>query len=583
MSDFAVSKTKNGFTCKLWRGERMCLLGFDVAEPEPDFVGFAIESKAPGDTDFSPLLNRIAFSYDSPSAVTGDRLFSSLDAPFQKFRWIHFPWNPQDGKYQYRVHTMHMNTNEKLRKGTSLSISMDLQQSTYGDFLDVGFTRNFASSQAYRSQFGNREDIIPANSEDGLNFNKIKLTNAQGESVYDWLGFEAKANLFAFLQNALADKDVKIEVMAYDLNEPDIVALLEKFKSRLRIIIDNSTSSEDGIQIGHGTANSPESTAAARLIKTAGAANVHRLKFGRYQHNKVFVTRRKGVAERVMCGSTNFTFRGLYIQANNVLIFNDSEVAGLFARMFDLAFNQPTEFKNDPFSRKWHSISKPGKPNVRICFSPHGNSSLSLNPVAAAIDQATSSVLYSVAFLNMMKSGPTYDAFGRLSGRDILSYGTVDQRGKLTLHKPDGSIGLVDFKYLSKKAPEPFKSEWSGGEGRNVHHKFVVTDFNLPTARVFTGSSNLSPSGETSNGDHLIMIEDQKIATAYAIEAVRVFDHLEFRNKMKAAEKIKAKKKGPVEPIKLRKPTAISGEPAWFERYYVQDSQRMRDRLIFSS
>ena len=39
MSDFEKHKSKNGFTMKLWRGERMCLLGFDVDGPEEDFVG----------------------------------------------------------------------------------------------------------------------------------------------------------------------------------------------------------------------------------------------------------------------------------------------------------------------------------------------------------------------------------------------------------------------------------------------------------------------------------------------------------------------------------------------------------------
>jgi len=34
----------------------------------------------------------------------------------------------------------------------------------------------------------------------------------------------------------------------------------------------------------------------------------------------------------------------------------------------------------------------------------------------------------------------------------------------------------VDFAFLAKRAPEPFKSEWSGGKGINVHHKFVVPD-----------------------------------------------------------------------------------------------------------
>ncbi len=51
MNDFENMDTKDGFSMKLWRGERMCLLGFDVAEPEPDFVGFAIECRSPGATE----------------------------------------------------------------------------------------------------------------------------------------------------------------------------------------------------------------------------------------------------------------------------------------------------------------------------------------------------------------------------------------------------------------------------------------------------------------------------------------------------------------------------------------------------
>src|SRR6188768_4095878 len=57
---FENRASTQGFTVKLWRGERMCLIGFDVTNPEPDFVGFAIECKQPGDHDFHPLLNRLA-------------------------------------------------------------------------------------------------------------------------------------------------------------------------------------------------------------------------------------------------------------------------------------------------------------------------------------------------------------------------------------------------------------------------------------------------------------------------------------------------------------------------------------------
>ena len=41
MDAFSATASKPNFTMKLWRGERMCLIGFDVGAPEPDLVGFA--------------------------------------------------------------------------------------------------------------------------------------------------------------------------------------------------------------------------------------------------------------------------------------------------------------------------------------------------------------------------------------------------------------------------------------------------------------------------------------------------------------------------------------------------------------
>ena len=48
MDDFSVAETAQGFRVKLWRGERMCLLGMDVDQPEADLVGFSIEVMEPG-------------------------------------------------------------------------------------------------------------------------------------------------------------------------------------------------------------------------------------------------------------------------------------------------------------------------------------------------------------------------------------------------------------------------------------------------------------------------------------------------------------------------------------------------------
>ncbi|HCW7014977.1 TPA: hypothetical protein OX923_000514 [Citrobacter farmeri] len=573
MSGYTCYATDNGFHFKLWRGERMVLLGFDVDDPEPDFVGFAIKVRPPNSHAFTYLKNRIAFDY-TDAKVTGDRLFATNIAPLQRFRWIHFPWQPVTGIYHYQATKMHMDPDGRLREGITLENSIELSPVTYDGIVDIGFTRNFASSQAYRDQFNNNADIIPSQGEDGLNFKlRDDVKNNRDETVYDWLGFEAKTLIDTFIQEVSDNPELRLDIMAYDLNLPDLVKKLEAIGPRLRAVIDDSSKKEKGVLKGHGASNSSESMAAERLA--AAGAKVTRTRFFNLQHHKVLIQRDKqNQAVKVLCGSTNFSFRGLYIQANNVLVFHSSGVAASFGQMFDEAFTEPKAFRHSPLSQSIQTIKHANGPTVNVSYSPHLATSLSLDPVVNAINQASSSVFYSVAFLNLMQESPVGVALSKLLTRPVFSYGTVDTAGKLQVIKPDGTLAVADFAYLAKKAPEPFRTEWAGGGGINVHHKFVVTDFNLPGAKVFTGSSNLAPSGEKDNGDHLIMIEDQKIATAYVIEAIRVFDHLQFRQRMQDAVNIQV--------LKLLKPTAISGQPAWFTRFYIADSQAKNDRLLFS-
>lgn len=151
MSAFTSAGHVPGLAVKLWRGERMCLIGIDVDEPEPDLVGFSIEVKSPGSPSFIPLRNRLNFSYDQPVAVAvnGYRNYLSTRAPFQKFRWIHFPYEPKGGTYRYRVTKRHMPTDGHVVAGASVTLDIALDPVVYDGVLDVGFTRNFASSQAY--------------------------------------------------------------------------------------------------------------------------------------------------------------------------------------------------------------------------------------------------------------------------------------------------------------------------------------------------------------------------------------------------------------------------------------------------
>jgi hypothetical protein len=71
------------------------------------------------------------------------------------------------------------------------------------------------------------------------------------------------------------------------------------------------------------------------------------------------------------------------------------------------------------------------------------------------------------------------------------------------------------------------------------------------------------------------MIEDPRVATSYAIQAILIFDHLHFAAIMNAVKK-------PTQLL-LQKPIPVSkAKASWFARYYGENSQLARDRLLLS-
>ena len=156
----------------------------------------------------------------------------------------------------------------------------------------------------------------------------------------------------------------------------------------------------------------------------------------------------------------------------------------------------------------------------------------------------------------------------------LFTYGISDKRTGVELHKPDGNPAPVYFSRLTGKLPPPFNVEPSAGGGTNMHHKFVVIDFDKPSARGWCGSYNFSYSADCTNGENLLLIKDRKIATAYMVEALRIFDAYHFRVAMDDA-----KRDG--KPMVLRKPPTFSGkDPWWMEDWTVPN--KVRDREAFA-
>lgn len=563
-TDFERKESAGGLTFKLYRGEGAALLAFDLdpAQATDDFVGFSVEVQYPGSTHWGALKNRLHFDY--PPNVERPRSFRSIEAPFQKFRWIHVPSEVKPGEFRYRVTARYMDAAGRLRAGPQVTNSISLAPQTVDGFVNVGFTRGFASSQAYADRFNNEAGILPEPGTPAAA--SLDHDMAPFEDNYAWLGFEARQLLIGLLEQVAADPSLTLDALIYESKEPDVLRRLEALGERVRAIID-----DHGEQ---GDAESAETISTNRLA--AAGAEVKRMHFGRQQHNKVLIVRRDGQPIRVLTGSTNYSLRGLYIQANNALVFDDPRVAAKYGELFDAYWTSPAKFRQNTLSQQWWVVRDEADSRVSLCFSPHADSSLSLDPIARAIEEAQSSVLYSIVFLNQL-TGAVREALDELMDRSLFSYGVAQRVSGLTVNKPDGSRGLLPFAYLAENAPEPFKAEWSGHtteRSNMVHHKFLVTDFNGERPTVYTGSSNMAAGGEKANGDNLICIEDRKVAIAYAVEALRMFDHFHFR--------VKAKESGAPQTLRLAKPPA-PGEKPWFSQYYRTGHIRERDRKLFIS
>jgi phosphatidylserine/phosphatidylglycerophosphate/cardiolipin synthase-like enzyme len=556
------------FTMKLHRGDGMLLIAMNwkAGKPPKDFVGFAIEYKEPKGDKFFTLKNRVAFP-GLDGSVNPNQMSTRL-SPIQKFRWVHFPRNAElAGDFTYKVTPVFMNDKDELSYGEPQQAKIGLRRETFPGKLNVAFTRGFVSSQAFVDKFGKDAipKLLPAKAAAGLDF---VPTLPKAEAALAWMGFEARSAILEVLDQGAKDTKAQIRLVVYDFNLPEILKKLQnkKLKGRLKVIIDDSGD--------HGPETSAETSAFNQLTKLIGAENIKRQHMGNLQHNKMIVVDGPK-AQAAIVGSTNHSWRGFYVQNNNAIILKGDDPVKLCMKAFeDYWANDNVKGFSGSTSANWNDLKLKGI-DAQINFSPRSKNNAVLKSLGEDVATTTSSLFFSLAFL-YQTSGPIRDAIKKLQQDDqIFSYGISDREvGGLDMAKPSGKVLLVSPEALSANLPQPFKSEPTGGSGVRMHHKFVVIDFDKPSARVYMGSFNFSGVADTSNGENLLRIRDRRIATSYMIEALRIFDHYEFRAAQTKAKKARAK-------LQLQKPPRNPGEKAWFDEDYT-NPRKITDRELFS-
>ena len=564
------SNAAAAFALTLYRGDGMVMLAMDwrTGTPPDDFVGFAIKYKSPKGKTFGALDNLLTFPHAEGVKVSS----ASTSSPFQRFRWVHFPKTYfDDGECSYEVTSMFMNADGTLRKGDLQAASIAVGGETYPGQLDITYTRGFISSQAFVRNFTDPGGILPSANQDPLTFQTT--TDPAKSGALPWMGFGARYAILKVLDDAIADTSAAVDVIAYDLNQREVVDRLAALGERLRIVIDDSVD-QDGK--GHGETDSPESTAAARLM-TSTKGKVVREHMGVLQHNKVIIVR-SPTQQRAVAGSTNFSWRGFYVQNNNAIVVRTAEAVAPFAAAFETYFAHKSTFRRTAESTGWVSLGLDGI-DASVTFSPHADDHLTLAGIAADIRKAKSSVFYSLAFL-YQTPGSIMDALKAVTDDDsIFVYGISDKRvGGIVLHKnAENPVPVAPASLVEGNTPYPFSVEPTINGGIQMHHKFIVIDANTDDARVYVGSFNFSSSADKSNGENLLLIRDARVATSFMVEALSMFDHYSYRIKFQDAPL--PGEAGPLPATLLPAPSKPGDKPWWTD--YFGEGVKKRDRQLF--
>lgn len=589
-------------------GDCKTLLAFNLFDSQSaaSLAGFTVQCQPKG---LPPYYLYNTLQFETPASHVQDPQEppnSSVNAPVHKFRWLHVPGSshqgtdPFFGEYTYTVTPRYFDDKQSL---IALDPAEGVAVSVYvGPFVKnkfkLGFTRGYTQSQAFSHNFGVDALIRPKSDELLFDTAQVSGSNPAGAQYtfadeYAWLGLTARAQIFALLNEVLQDPAQYLDVFAYDLNEPDICKILLELASqgRVRIILDNAA-------LHHSASKPlPEDQFETQFLAVAKSpAAILRGHFKRYAHDKVFVSFNKDSALKVLTGSTNFSVTGLYVNSNHVLVFDDPVVAAEYGQLFETVWQGGVKlapYLQSPFSSSTFSVAQGASPAADITFAPHTTDFVgkNLGDIATRIQQEgtksakQASVLFAVMEIDNGTS-PVYQALKNLHADEhIFSYGISDSNSGISLYAPGKKTGvLVTGKPGKAILPPPFDQVRSiGGIGHQIHHKFVVCDFNGSDPVVYCGSSNLALGGEQANGDNLLAIYDGDVATAFAIEAAGLVDHFQFLNRM-AALSPPATAKMPVSKQQAAVAAGwfLSTTDTWAKPYFDPDDFHYTDRLLFA-
>jgi phosphatidylserine/phosphatidylglycerophosphate/cardiolipin synthase-like enzyme len=497
---------------------------WNVTEMIPDCLGFALYRQE-GKKDPTVVNTWVGFEDQEEGHKPGDHR-PSTEWPVQKTSWTDF-MAPAEAPVRYGA----VPVLKDGATGVKLAAKAPALWSDYVSAKPSGplapwFNRGTISAQWLSRAIGTAPKTAQT---------LDKAISTKGNKIRDFLKGALGARLLDLLAGAKkAGSDIYVAL--YELNDPELIAGLCAMKGKAHVVLGNSTGKSD--------ATAKETEKNAGVLKKAGVDIVRRkIAPARYAHNKFVVfSDKKGKAQSVWTGSTNWTRTGLCTQNNNGLEITDAALADAYLKHWQVIYKAGSTNPKTLATQDDHAFPFTiAKTKTNVWFTPtsksgdlaqaggliggakHGVVCLMLNPgnaglLGPVLQKAQDKTLYVRGVLN------NFPAQGKDSPKDqlkLLTSGGEQQtfKGKqiADVIRPAGIDASADWWEREIKNTGKFMIA--------VHSKIIVIDPAGENPVVMTGSHNFSDRASTKNDDNLVIIQgDNNLALTYAARIVSIYD-----------------------------------------------------------
>lgn len=371
-------------------------------------------------------------------------------------------------------------------------------------------------------------------------------------------GNELRARLMGQIKDALMEiiQEVKTNggecyAALYELNDPELIDGLLSLGKKLHIILSNAGANGDD-DPNTNEDNLPENQRSSRRrLHDAGIDITDRiLGNGHIGHNKFLVyVNSQGKAERVLSGSTNWTYTGMCAQTNNAVLITSPELAKSYLDYWKAlkadGAEQGADFRAN--NNEVHPVNM-APTKIDCWFSPNTvkKTKPASNPAApgdmAEVFELMEKAQKSIQFLAFQPGSPSimtkaleiqqanpklYIRGAATDAKAVSDYNTsllANESNKIDTVVAASNI-KDQFAYWEQ---ELLKS--SNFAHAIIHDKIVVIDAYGDNPIVITGSHNLGYKASYANDENLLIIKGNKeLANAYAVHVMDVYDHYRWR------------------------------------------------------